>query len=53
MIKELKKVVPDELYRQWIKKSYAKRVTLGEAIVLLINMHHCLLLIENAAGEGS
>lgn len=53
MIKDLRNLVPTELHSQQISKSYAKKLTLGQAIVVLINMHQCLLLIQNGARGGS
>lgn len=53
MLNGLKNLVPIELDSQWINKSYAKKVTLGQAIVFLINIHQYLLLIQNGASDGS
>lgn len=53
MIKDLKNLVPIELDSQWINKSYAEKLTLGQAIIFLINMHQYLPLIQNGASDGS
>lgn len=47
MLNGLKNLVPIELGSQWINKSYAKKVTLGQAIVFLINIHQYLLLLRD------